>query len=234
MTAFLAITTEQWQAVRLSVTVSIMAVVISLPFGIALGWLLARKRFIGKTFVEVLDNLPLVMPPDVTGYLLLVLFGRRGLLGGSLDDWLGVQVVFDWKGAAIAAAVMAFPLMVRAIRLSFASIDPRLEQTARTLGARRFDAFVSVTLPLARRGIVAGCVLAFARGIGEFGATIMIAGSIPGETRTIPLEIYNLLETPGGSREATQLILISILIATGALIVGEILDRRATIGHNPS
>lgn len=226
MPVLLAITYQQWQAVRLSIWVSVVAVIISLPFGVALAWLLARKRFLGKTLVEVLVNLPLVMPPVVTGYLLLVLFGRRGGLGQWLDQRLGIQIIFDWKGAAIASAVMAFPLMVRAIRISLASIDPRLEQAARTLGAGRLDTFFTVTLPLARRGIIAGCVLAFARSIGEFGATIMIAGSIPGRTRTIPLEIYALLESPGGGDQVAGLIVISILIAAAALVVGEILERK--------
>jgi molybdate transport system permease protein len=221
------ITTEQWQAVRLSLIVAMTAVAISLPFGVLLGWLLARKRFFGKTLVEMFVNLPLVLPPVVTGYLLLVLFGRRGIFGDWLNEWFGVQVVFDWKGAAIASAVMAFPLMVRAIRLSFASVDPRLEQTARTLGAGPVDAFFNVLLPLARRGIIAGCVLAFARSIGEFGATIMIAGNIPGETRTIPLEIYNLIQSPGGAEQSQPLILVSVLLAAGALLIGEILDRRS-------
>jgi molybdate transport system permease protein len=217
---------DQWQAVRLSVQVAAIAALGSLPLGIAVAWLLARRDFWGKTLLETLVNLPLVLPPVVTGYLLLVIFGRQGWIGGRLDRWFGLQIVFTWKAAALASAVMAFPLMVRSIRLAFGSIDTRLEQAARTLGAGPFDAFVTITLPLARDGIIAGSVLAFARSIGEFGATIMISGSIPGETRTVPLEIYSLIESPGGADQARGLVLASILIAAVAMAGGEFLERR--------
>jgi molybdate transport system permease protein len=220
------LSTEQWQAVRLTLVISATAVAVSLPLGIALAWLLAKRNFPGKFLVETLVNLPLVLPPVVTGYLLLVTFGRNGPLGALLDKWLGVQLIFDWKGAALAAAAVSFPLLVRPIRLAFASIDDRLIQAARSLGARPLDAFWTVVLPLARPGILSGCALAFARSMGEFGATIMVAGNIPGQTRTIPLEIYNLLESPGGAAEARTLVVVSILIAAAAMMLGEILDRR--------
>jgi molybdate transport system permease protein len=214
------------EALRVSLVVAFTAVAISLPAGILVGWLLARRQFFGKTAVETLINLPLVMPPVVTGYLLLVLFGRHGWLGGLLDRWLGIRFVFDWKGAALAAAVVSFPLMVRSIRLAFSAVDVRLEQAARTLGAGRLDAFLSVSLPLARNGVIAGCVLAFARSLGEFGATVMIAGNIAGRTRTMPLFIYNELETPGGLERSMGLVIVSIAVAAGALVLGEILERR--------
>ena len=212
-------------ALLVSVKVSLVAVAVSLPFAVAVGWLLARREFPGKFLVETLVNLPLVMPPVVTGYLLLVAFGRNGVFGGLLES-IGVHVVFDWKGAALASGVVAFPLLVGPIRLAFAAIDPRLAMAARTLGASRFDAFRTVTLPLAGYGMIAGCVLAFARCMGEFGATIMIAGSIPGETRTVPLYIYNLLETPLGAHEATRMIVASIVVAALALIAGGWIERR--------
>jgi molybdate transport system permease protein len=195
--------------------------------GITLGWLLARKRFLGKGVVETVINLPLVLPPVVTGYLLLITFGRRGLVGSYLEDWFGLRLVFDWKGAALASAVVSFPLMVRAIRTAFASVDRRLEQAARTLGAGPLDTFFTISLPLARHGVVAGCVLAFARSLGEFGATIMIAGNIPGQTRTIPLYIYNQLETPGGIEQSLAIVVFSVVMAAAALAIGEWLDYRS-------
>jgi molybdate transport system permease protein len=216
----------EWDAIRLSLWVSLTAVTASLPLGVALAWLLARRRFWGKSLVETVVNLPLVLPPVVTGYLLLVAFGRRGWAGRVLEQWLGVTFVFDWKGAALASAVVAFPLMVRAMRVAFTAVDARLEQAARTLGAGPFDAFFTITLPLAYHGLVAGCVLAFARSMGEFGATIMIAGNIPGQTRTIPLFVYHQLETPGGFEAAHGIILVSIAIAAAALLAGEVLERR--------
>jgi molybdate transport system permease protein len=199
-----------------------------LPFAILLGRLLARRQFRGKSLVEVAIHLPLVMPPVVTGYLLLVLFGRRGWIGSWLDRWLDVHIVFDWKGAALASAIMAFPLMVRAIRIAFSNVDPRLELAARTLGAGPADAFFSVSLPLAWHGVLAGAILGFARSMGEFGATIMIAGNIPGETRTIPLEIYNALESPGGMEQAGRLVVVAVVISAGALAISEVLERRAS------
>jgi molybdate transport system permease protein len=198
----------------------------SLPLAIPLAWVLAKRRFAGKFLVETLVNLPLVLPPVVTGYLLLIVFGRQGLLGPFLEQVFGLRFVFNWKGAALAAAVAAFPLLVRPIRLAFSSIDDRLVQAARTLGAGPFDAFRTIVLPLARPGILSGCVLAFARSMGEFGATIMIAGNIPGETQTISLFIYSLLEAPGGLQASTRLVIVSIVIAGGALLASEMLDRR--------
>jgi molybdate transport system permease protein len=221
------LTTPEWETLRLSLFVSTIAVVGSLPFGLVLAWLLARKTFWGKTLVETAVNLPLVMPPVVTGYLLLVIFGRRGWLGSRLEAWFGLELVFDWKGAAVASAVMAFPLLVRPIRLAFAGVDPRLETASRTLGAGRLATLWRITLPLARPGIIAGCVLSFARSLGEFGATIMIAGNVPGQTRTIPLHIYNLLETPGGMQQAHTLIVVSIAMAAAAIFAGEVLERRS-------
>jgi molybdate transport system permease protein len=228
-TGFWILTPEEAQAAWLSVLVSLVAVVVSLPFGIALGWVLARKQFHGKSLVETLVNLPLVLPPVVTGYLLLLALGRRGWIGRYLDRWFDLQFVFSWKGAAVASAVMAFPLMVRAIRLAFTTVDWRLEQAARTLGASRLDAFFTISLPLARHGIVAGCILAFARSMGEFGATIMIAGNIPGQTRTIPLYIYSQLESPGGLEQSWRLVIVSILLSAAALMIGEFLERRGRV-----
>lgn len=217
---------DSWNAVALSLLVATVAVVASLPFGIALGWLFARREFLGKSLLETVVNLPLVLPPVVTGWLLLVAFGRRGAVGGALEDWLGVRLIFDWKGAALAAAVVSFPLMVRAIRIAFDGVDRGLEQAARTLGASPLDAFVTISVPCARRGIVAGSILAFARSLGEFGATIMIAGNIPGRTQTIPLKIYSELESPGGMERSLPLILFSIAISAAALAIGNWLDRR--------
>jgi molybdate transport system permease protein len=212
--------------VQLTLLVAAVAVVASLPLAVAIGWLLAKRNFRGKFLVEAAINLPLVLPPVVTGYLLLIAFGKNGLLGSFLENSLGIRFVFNWKGAALASAVMAFPLMVRSIRLAIAAVDPKLEQAARSLGARPLDVLWSVTLPLARNGLIAGCILAFARSLGEFGATIMIAGSIPGETRTIPLEIYSALETPGGEQHGLRLVIVSIVIAFTAMAASEWLERR--------
>jgi molybdate transport system permease protein len=220
------LTADEFDAIRLTCLVALAAVACSLPLGIVLAWTLARREFYGKTLLETMLNLPLVLPPVVTGYLLLVLFGRRGIIGQWLDSALGIQLVFDWKGAVLASGVMAFPLLVRPMRLSFAGVDRRLEMAARTLGAERLDVFWTISLPLAARGIVAGAVLAFARAMGEFGATIMIAGNIPGQTRTVPLYIYGLLETPGGMDRAPTLVAWCILIAASALLIGEYLERR--------
>lgn len=214
---------DEWQAVRLTLLVAITAVVASLPLGIVAGWVLAKREFPGKLVVETLLNLPLVLPPVVTGYLLLITFGRQGPLGGLLES-MGIRFVFDWKGAALAAAVMGFPLLVRPIRVAFASVDDGLLAAARTLGAGRFDAFWSIAMPLARRGILGGSTLAFARAMGEFGATIMIAGSIPGQTRTMTLHIYEVL-TSGGFERTRGLVLVSIVIAACALFVSEYFER---------
>jgi molybdate transport system permease protein len=219
------LTADEWSAVRLSLLVALTATAVSLPFGIALGYLLARRQFFGKSLVETVIHLPLVLPPVVTGYLLLVTFGSQGWVGRALDQWFGVSLVFTWEGAALASAVMAFPLMVRAIRLAFSEVDVHLEQAARTLGAGRFDTFRTVSLPLARRGIIIGVVLAFARSLGEFGATIMIAGNIQGETQTMPLYIYSLVNAPGGAEQSFRMVVVCILIAATALGVAEYLDR---------
>jgi molybdate transport system permease protein len=222
------LTPEEWGAVRLSLLVACTATLASLPFGIALGRLLARRSFWGKSLVETIVNLPLVLPPVVTGYLLLVLLGRKGLIGQYLDRWFGIAIAFNWKGAALASAVMAFPLMVRSIRLSFSTVDQRLEEAARTLGAGPWETFFRVSLPLAGRGIVAGAVLAFARCLGEFGATIMLAGNIPGETQTMSLYIYSQANTPGGMEQSQRLVIAAILIAAVALVLSEWLERRGT------
>jgi molybdate transport system permease protein len=215
----------EWQAIRLTLLVAFTAVAASLPLAIALGWLLAKRDFPGKFLVETAVNLPLVLPPVVTGYLLLVAFGRNGWLGQWLEQTLGLRFVFDWKGAALASAVVGFPLLIRPIRQAFAAVDERLVQAARTLGAGPLDAFWTVLLPLSRPGIISGCVLAFARSMGEFGATIMIAGNIPGVTRTMPLMIYTLLDSPRGEVQARGLVLVSIVIAAAALLAGELLER---------
>jgi molybdate transport system permease protein len=220
------LTAAEWQAVQLTILVATVAIVATLPPAILIGWMLAKRNFPGKFLVETLINLPLVLPPVVTGYLLLVLFGRNGALGPLLENVFGLRFVFNWTGAALAAAVVAFPLVVRPIRLSFSAIDDRLVQAARTLGAGPLDAFASVMLPLASPGIVSGALLGFARSMGEFGATIMIAGSIPGETRTISLMIYSLLETPDGMHASLRLVWFSIGIAAVALALGELLERR--------
>ena len=219
------LSTAEWQAVRLTLLVASAAVVCSLPLAIAVSWLLAKRHFPGKFVVETLVNLPLVLPPVITGYLLLMTFGRQGWLGSLLEQGLGVRFVFDWKGAALASAVVGFPLMVRPIRQAFAAVDDRLLAAARTLGAGPLDAFFSVLLPLSRPGILSGCVLALARSMGEFGATIMIAGNIPGQTRTITLFVYTQLDSPGGLEASYRLVIVSTMIAAGALLVGELLDR---------
>lgn len=222
------LTSAEWDAVRLSIQVAVTATALSLPVGIALGFLLARRRFFGKRLLETALNLPLVLPPVVTGYLLLVLLGTRGLVGKYLYEWFGVAIVFTWQGAALASAVMAFPLMLRTIRVAFAEVDTRLEAAARTLGAGPLETFYRVSLPLARRGIVAGALLAFARGIGEFGATIMIAGNTAGLTQTIPLLIYTQTYSPGGIDASARLVIACIVIAVAALGVSEYLERRKT------
>ena len=216
------LTRAEWSAIRLSLWVACWAVVISVPPGVALGYWLARRQFPGKAAVETLVNLPLVLPPVVTGYLLLVAFGNRGWIGGML----GVPIAFTWRAAALASAVVSFPLMVRAIRLAFEGVDARLEHAARTLGAGPLDAFWTVSVPLARNGIVAGSVLAFARSLGEFGATIMFAGNVEGETRTVPVAIYTLINQPGGVERSWRLVAISIAIAGAALVFSEVLQRR--------
>ncbi|HEY2893685.1 MAG TPA: molybdate ABC transporter permease subunit [Pirellulales bacterium] len=222
------LTSEEWSALRLSFQVGLCAVLASLPVAIVVGYLLARWNSRGRWLLEMVVNLPLVLPPVVTGYLLLVMFAPRGPLGGFLEDRLGVRIVFTWFGAAIAAAVMSFPLMVRAIRLAFQAVDPRLELAARTLGASRAHAFLSIALPLARRGVLAGCVLGFARSLGEFGATMMVAGNIVGETQTVALAIFSDSNRPGAEMQVARLVVISILLAALALLASEWLEWRQT------
>lgn len=217
----------EWQAVRLSLLVACVAVACSLPLATWVAWWMARRDFPGKAAIETVLNLPLVLPPVVTGYLLLVLMGSQGLVGRYLEAWLGLQIVFTWRAAALASAVIAFPLMVRAIRVALLGLDMRLEQAALTLGSHPVKVFFTVTLPLIRHGLIAGAILGFARSIGEFGATIMIAGSIPGETRTMPLYIFAVIESPDGIARAQRMVIISVVIAAAALIAGEMLERRS-------
>ena len=211
---------------RLSLKVAVCSAVLCLPLAVAVGYLLARRRFPGKWLAEVVVDLPLVLPPVVTGYFLLVLFGPWGP-AGRLLALLGVKIVFTWLGAVLASAAVSFPLMVRAVRLAFQGVDPRLELAARSLGAGRLAAFFSVSLPLARRGLVAAWMIGFARSLGEFGATIMVASNIEGLTRTIPLAIFHVMEQqPGGAEAAWRLVTLSILLAAGALGLSEFLERR--------
>jgi molybdate transport system permease protein len=223
----LELSAEEWTAVRLSLRIALWATVVSLPFGVAVAYVLARKAFWGKAVVDGMVHLPLVLPPVVTGYLLLVLFGRRGPLGAFLADHLGIVFSFRWTGAALASGVMAFPLLVRAIRLSLEAIDRRLEDASATLGANRFWSFTTVTLPLALPGIIAGMVLAFARALGEFGATITFVSNIPGETQTISAAIYTYMQVPGGETAALRLVVVAVAIALLALVVSEWFARRA-------
>jgi len=214
------------EALTLSTRVAFWAVLVSLPFGIGMAWVLARTRFPGKAFVDAFVHVPLVVPPVVIGYVLLILLGKRGTIGAWLWDGFGITLAFTWQGAAVASAVMGFPLMVRAIRLSLEAVDPRLEAAARTLGASRFGVFVSVTLPLTSSGILAGVILAFARSLGEFGATITFVSSIPGETRTLPIALYGLAQVPGGEAAALRIVVISIILAVAALLASEAAARR--------
>lgn len=220
------LTDAELEALRLSLLVASVATVVSLPVGVLVGLALARGRFWGKSALNILVHLPLVLPPVVTGYVLLILFGRNGAIGAFLADRLGIVLAFHWTGAALAAAIMSFPLMVRAIRLAIEAIDERLEEAAGTLGTGRVATFMRITLPLAFPGILAGAVLGFARAIGEFGATVTFVASIPGETRTLPSAIYNLLQVPGGESGAIRLAVIAIIVAAGALIASELLAKR--------
>lgn len=215
----------EWDAVALSLRVALTATVLSLPLGIATAYVLARKRFPGHAIVNGLVHLPLILPPVVTGYLLLVSFGPQAFIGQALDA-IGLSVAFRWTGAALAAAIMAFPLMVRAIRLSLEAVDPKLEETASTLGASPLWVFATITLPLMLPGILTGAVLAFAKAMGEFGATITFVSNIPGETRTVPSAIYAFLQVPGGEGSAWRLVIVSVIVAMGALILSEVLARR--------
>ena len=221
-----ALSPAEIEALLLSLRVSLWSVALSLPAGIAVAWLLARVEFPGKTLLDALIHVPLVVPPVVVGYLLLVLLGRNGPVGGWLYDTFGISVAFSWRGAVVAAAVMSFPLMVRAIRLSIEAVDPRLEEAARTLGAGRIDVFFTVTLPLTASGILAGTILAFARSLGEFGATITFVSAIPGETTTLPIALYGLIQTPGEEPAALRLVVIAVLIALLAMFFSEVIARR--------
>jgi molybdate transport system permease protein len=218
---------EEQEALWLSLRVAFWSVVVSLPLAVAVAYALARASFPGKSLFDAAVHLPLVLPPVVVGFFLLLLFGRRGPAGEILEQWFGVVVAFRWTGAALAAGVMGFPLMVRAIRLSFETIDRKLEDAASTLGAGRAGVFATVTLPLALPGIITGVLLSFARSLGEFGATITFVSNIPGETRTLPLAIYTYTQTPAGDAAALRLSAIAVLLSLAALYVSEILVRRA-------
>jgi molybdate transport system permease protein len=219
---------QDWTAVALSLRVAAVSTLVALPFGIAIAVLLARGSFWGKSLLDAVVHMPLVLPPVVTGYLLLISFGRKAPLGAFLSDHFGIVFSFRWTGAALACGIMAFPLMVRAIRLSVEAIDRRLEDSAATLGANSVWTFLTVTLPLALPGIIAGMMLAFARALGEFGATITFVSNIPGETQTISAAIYTLLQVPGGDADALKLVVISLVICFAALLASEWLARRAT------
>jgi len=219
---------QDWTAVQLSLRVAAVSTVVALPFGIAIATLLARKEFWGKALLDAMVLLPLVLPPVVTGYLLLIPFGRRAPVGAFLADHFGIVFSFRWTGAALACGIMAFPLMVRAIRLSIEAIDTRLEDAAATLGANRVWRFATITLPLALPGIIAGAILSFTRALGEFGATITFVSNIPGETQTISAAIYTLTQVPNGDADALKLVIVSVIISLAALIAAEWLARRAT------
>jgi len=219
---------EEVGIVLLSLRVAVVSVLCSLPIAILVAYVLARTRFPGKILVDAVVHLPLVLPPVVVGFALLVLFGKRGPVGGLLNDWFGIVFAFRWTGAALASAIMGFPLMVRAIRLSIEAIDRRLETAATTLGGSRAWVFASITLPLALPGIITGVLLSFARGLGEFGATITFVSNIPGETETLPLAIYSLTQVPGGDAQALRLSIIAVVLSVLALVASEWLTARAT------
>ena len=218
---------QEWQAVALSLKVSLWATLISLPLGMLVAYALARGSFRGKQVLNGLVHLPLILPPVVTGYLLLLTFGRRGLIGGWLEETFGLVLAFRWTGAVLAAAIMAFPLMVRAIRLGIEAVDPKLEQAAATLGASRLWVFATITLPLILPGLITGAVLGFAKAMGEFGATITFVSNIPGQTQTLPSAVYTFLQVPGGEASALRLVGVSVGIAMAALLASELLARRA-------
>ena len=222
---FDALSPEEWRAVALSLRVSFWATLLSLPLGIFVAYALARWQFWGKQALNGLVHLPLILPPVVTGYLLLLTFGRKGYVGQFLHEWFGIVLAFRWTGAVLAAAVMAFPLMVRAIRLAIEAVDPKLEEAASTLGAPRLWVFATVTLPLILPGIVAGAILAFAKAMGEFGATITFVSNIPGQTQTLPSAIYAFLQVPGGDGQAFRLVLVAIVVAMAALLLAEWVSR---------
>ena len=216
---------EAWTALRLSLLVAATATAASLLPGLAVAWLLARRRFWGHALLDVVVHLPLILPPVVTGYALLILFGRRGLVGAFLAEHLGIVLAFRWTGAALACAVMGFPLLVRAIRLSIEAVDPKLEVAAGTLGAGPALVFAAVTLPLIAPGVIAGAILSFAKSMGEFGATITFVSNIPGETETLPTAIYTLLQVPGGEAGALKLALVSVVVSAAALVGSEWMAR---------
>jgi molybdate transport system permease protein len=218
---------DEWTAIELSLRVALVATLAALPLGLVIAWLLARKAFWGKALLDGLVHLPLVLPPVVTGYLLLVSFGRQGPVGAFLADTVGLVLSFRWTGAALACGVMGFPLLVRAIRLSIEAVDRRLEDAAATLGANRPRIFLTVTLPLALPGVIAGMVLCFAKALGEFGATITFVSNIPGETQTISAAIYTFTQVPGGDAAALRLVIVAIVISLAALVLSEWFARRA-------
>ena len=215
------------EALKLSLRVSLWAVCLSLPLGILVAWVLSRKSFPGRVLIDGIVHLPLIVPPVVVGYILLLAFGRRGFIGSWLWESFEISISFSWKGAALAAGIMAFPLMVRSIRLGLDAVDPKLEQAAKTLGASSFGVFFSVTMPLILPSILTGAILAFARCLGEFGATITFVSNIPGETRTLPLALYTAVQSPGGEIAALRLVVISVVIALVALLISEFLSRKA-------
>lgn len=216
-----SLSNEEWTAVRLTLRIASVAMLVSLPFGIVAGWLLARGKFWGKSILNGLIHLPLILPPVVTGFILLLLFGRRGPIGAFLADYLGIVLSFRWTGAALACGVMGFPLMVRSIRLSIEAVDRKLEDAAGTLGASALWVFATVTLPLILPGIIAGMILSFAKAMGEFGATITFVSNIPGETQTLSAAIYTFTQVPGGDAGAFRLTIISVMISMVALIASE-------------
>jgi molybdate transport system permease protein len=223
------ISPTEWTAILLSLRVATVATLVATPIAVAVAWLLARREFWGKALLDAAIHLPLVLPPVVTGYLLLLTFGRRGVVGAWLAEHLGLVFAFRWTGAALACGIMSFPLLVRPIRLSIEAIDRRLEQAAATLGAAPWQVFLTVTLPLALSGVLAGMVLGFAKALGEFGATITFVSNIPGETQTISSAIYALIQTPDGDAAAMRLVVISVLLAMAALVASEWFARRATL-----
>jgi molybdate transport system permease protein len=232
----LTLSSDEITIIKLSLRVAFWSVVASLPLAVLIAHLLARRRFPGKSLLDAVVHLPLVLPPVVVGYFLLLLLGTQAPIGRLLEDWFGIVVAFRWTGAAIACAVMGFPLMVRAIRLSIEAIDPKLESAAETLGAGRLGIFFAVTLPLATPGIVTGTLLSFARSLGEFGATITFVSNIPGETQTLPLAIYAFTQVPGGDAQALRLCIVSIVLSVAALLASEAIVRRATrrsMGYDP-
>ena len=222
---WLSLSAEEWDSIRLSLLVSVVAMLCSLPFGVVIAYALARGRFWGKSLLNGLVHLPLILPPVVTGYVLLILFGRRGPIGAFLADHFGIVLSFRWTGAALACAVMGFPLLVRSIRLSIEAIDARLEEAAGTLGASPIMVFATITLPLMLPGVVAGMILSFAKAMGEFGATITFVSNIPGETQTLSAAIYTFTQVPGGDAGALRLTIVAIVISMAALLASEAMAR---------